>query len=277
MRWRRWPQLALDVQAERKLAIGRWDGLLVQIKNVGFGVARHVSVKVEESDFDGRRDTQAFSGILPERTEQIRLNVRPRSAGSSVPLAIRLSYLRPDGEEITRTINATVPVHDRDSQHMTAEKEIGQRTRIQLHQDEAFAGSAGTYQPIIIHGDYYAVDRVNASAVSIGRESAVTSGATAPPEPRARDAQVEGPSLDALAARIAAHFAAAELKGLAQALDLSVEIDAGGDPKQQALALARFTYRQGQIWRLLEQLYVERPDAADWYAEFERSGGKHSG
>jgi len=100
-------------------------------------------VKVVESDFDGRLDTTAFIGILPDQTEQLRLNVRPRSAGSSVPLAIRLEYTRPDGAVITRIIEATVPVHDRDSRSITSEREVGPGTRIQVHQDAAFMEAGG--------------------------------------------------------------------------------------------------------------------------------------
>jgi hypothetical protein len=116
-------------------------------------VARHVAVKVVEGEFEGRLDTQTFIGIPPGRTEQIRLNVRPRSAGSSVPLYIRLYYTCPDQQELERDISAEVPVHARDSRSITSESAIGQRKPIRLHRDKDYEDDDRREQTIVFQGD----------------------------------------------------------------------------------------------------------------------------
>ncbi|MGB1249820.1 MAG: PQQ-binding-like beta-propeller repeat protein [Candidatus Promineifilaceae bacterium] len=171
-RLRRWPEIVLNVQAERQLTIAHWDRLIVKIKNIGDGLGRLVNVKVIDSDFEGKMDTQIFGGLLPNHTIQMRLNVRPRSAGSSVPLDIRLSYTRPNGEEIRRVIHAQVFVHDRNSRTC----EGRHHANIDVHRDDSFDKTER--QTIIVQGDYITVGNISeAQGIAIGKSASAKRGA----------------------------------------------------------------------------------------------------
>jgi outer membrane protein assembly factor BamB len=268
-RMRGWPEIVLDVQAERKLAIDRWDGLIVRIKNIGYGVARHVSTKVIEGEFEGKLDTQSFAGILPGHTERIRLNVRPRSAGSSVPLYIRLSFVRPNNEEVERDISAEVPVHDRDSKSTTSESEIGRRKPIKLHQDDAYEDDK-RHRTIIVQGDYITVGNVSDATVAIGESaSAAETDILSPQAAETPTAQPPSASLSDLTAKINANFTRKEINVLARSLNVDYEILPGTTKLVKTYAFVEGLARSGHLEPLFALLEAQRPGVqVDWRSGF---------
>lgn len=175
----KWPEIALDVQARRTLVINEYHSLIVKIKNIGHGLAMRVYVKPISEAFDGQMQSIRKTGIPPQQTVTMRLNVRPKSAGESVPLSLHLSYLRPDKQEIERTIHTTVPVHHAHSKAITSPREARHRAPIELHRDEQFDQQPVTHQVInyYIQGDYTGGDKIdidkieNAKGVAIGKSS----------------------------------------------------------------------------------------------------------
>ena len=124
-RLRRLPDLAVTVEASGDLIEGRYSILLVKIENVGHGPARHVSVRVQSSDFEGdTAHTQKLRGtgaIWPGRKDTLQLRVQPQPgvAGLAVPLDMELAYLMPDDSKFTRDIRGQVSVRPRESQSIT--------------------------------------------------------------------------------------------------------------------------------------------------------------
>jgi tetratricopeptide (TPR) repeat protein len=270
-RVRRWPEIVLDVQAERKLAIDRWDGLYLGIKNIGFGVARHISAKVIEGEFEGKLDTQIFSGILPGRTEQIRLNVRPRSAGSSVPLYIRISYMRPDQEIVERDISTEVPVHDYDSISATSDSEMGRRKPIKLHRDDAYEDDNLQKQTIIVQGDYITVGDISDATVAIGESSSSSATSLESPQAAGTPATQElSGALSALSEKIDASFNLDEINSLARSLNVDYAQLPGTAKIEKAYALVEYLARSGQLQLLFALLEAQRPGAqVNWQAGFQ--------
>jgi tetratricopeptide (TPR) repeat protein len=269
-RVRRWPEIVLDVQAERKLAIDRWDGLYVGIKNIGFGAARHIAIRVIEGEFEGKLDTQIFSGILPGRTEQIRLNVRPRSAGSSVPLYIRISYTRPDKEIVERDISTEVPVHDYDSISETSDPEIGRRKPIKLHRDDAYEDENLQKQTIIVQGDYVTVGNISDATVAIG-ESASSAETTleSPQAVETTTTQDLSSALTALSEKIDANLTLDEIRTLANYLDVNYTDLPGTEKIDKVYALAEQLAGSGYLESLFALLEAQHRDVQEqWRAGF---------
>ena len=268
-RLRRQPEIVVEVQAERVLAIDRWDGLIVHVKNIGYGVARHVTTKVIEGEFEGKLDTQIFSGILPDRTEKFRLNVRPRSAGSSVPLYIRISYMLDNYEIVERDISTEVPVHDHESKYATPDSQMGQRKPINLHRDEAYEDDGRRNQTIIVQGDFFTVREIKGGTVAFG-ESASAAGAgtlstplsdTPAPEPSA--------SLSALAEKMDTNLTLDEIKALARFLNIDLNDLPGTVKIEKAYALAEKLQERALLEPLLALLEAQYPDVEfDWRAGF---------
>ena len=263
LRLRRLPDLVIAVQAERKLVEGRWDGLFMEVKNIGFGIARHVNVKVVDGEFDGRLDTQAVGWLHPGRAIKIRLNVRPRSAGSSVPISMQLFHILPDGNEVARTIHSEVPVHEMQSRAITSESEIGNRTRIQLHRDSGFDKG---YQPIFVQGDYYAVENVKGAAVSFGRDSVAKTDSSSP---LYQTVASSSKNVAMLATRIAVHADVDWLFTVAREYDIST--DDGKDRAKTAMSLVKHMEATGNMIQLLGMLQLRFP-AINWLQDFSATG-----
>ncbi len=268
-RLRHWPEIVIEVEVERKLVIDRWDGLIVNVKNIGYGMARHVSTKVIAGEFEGKLDTSLFSGILPGRTERIRLNVRPRSAGSSVPLDIRISYMRVDHEIVERDISTEVPVHDYESKSMTSEGQIGKRGPIKLHRDDDYEDDQRR-QTIIVHGNLVTVGSVSGGSMAIGdSSSAGTTSSTLQPEVESPSAPDRSAALSTLSEKIDANLTLDEINTLARNLGIDYVELPGTVKIEKAYALVEKLAENGRLEPLFALLAANKSAAQiDWRAGF---------
>ena len=87
------PLISLEVD-HKGLATNTWSLLNFTITNQGYGLARHLVVQTHAPQLAGQvAITQALSHLPPGRSRNRRLNVKPLSAGSSVPFRVEISYL----------------------------------------------------------------------------------------------------------------------------------------------------------------------------------------
>lgn len=138
-RLRGWPQIVIDVKAEKDLVLDEYHALIVTIKNIGYGDAQTISLKVTNDEFDGDiHSTQEIVKLLqPEGEKQIRLRIKPKTSGSAVPLEFLLVYQRPDDSPVVREISTDIQVHRTVSQPITL-SDIGEQSPIDIYEDTDF-------------------------------------------------------------------------------------------------------------------------------------------
>jgi formylglycine-generating enzyme required for sulfatase activity len=258
-RLRGWPELVLEVIAERELTIDRWDSLIVGIKNIGYGVARFASVKMLEGEFEGKLDTQEFSSILPGQSEQIRLILKPRSTGSYVPLFIRISYMRPDQEIVERDISTEVPVLGYDSTSATSDSELGRRKLLTLHRDDAFENDNIEKPTIIVQGDIISAGNIDDEAAAEQRQPGSISEV---PFTRSYTDNKTGLEMIHLRKLLIKHFDPEELRVLCFDLGLDYEELAGTTKSTKMQDLITYLERRGELPRLLDEVKSQRPNVA---------------
>lgn len=122
------PEIVVKIQVVGELIELEYHQLTVEIENIGYGIARYVSVRVQSEDFDGDiRHTQKLKeAVRPGQSQSMMLRVRPHEnvSGSAVPLDMELAYLLPDDTEFTRKIRGQVAVRRRDSQAITGQNQV---------------------------------------------------------------------------------------------------------------------------------------------------------
>lgn len=112
-RLRHCPDIYVQITATHALVAEEWHSLTVKIANVGYGVAKAISVRVLSDNFEGRDlDTQKIQGLREGHELELELRVRPtrEAVGSAVPLDFEVAYVRPDREQVTKKIKGQVPV-----------------------------------------------------------------------------------------------------------------------------------------------------------------------
>lgn len=123
-RLRHWPELEVEVRSVGDLVEMQWHEMQVKVKNVGFGPAFNIDVRIQSTEFEGDNErTQHLRRLSPEQEQELPLIVRPHAntAGPKVPLQLQIGYVLPNvpqGERLLE-IRGTVSVLARDSQHLT--------------------------------------------------------------------------------------------------------------------------------------------------------------
>ncbi len=159
IRLREWPDLQVTITAAKELVLDQYDDLFIQLKNVGYGTASMVFIRVVDSSFEGPDfATQQIDGLKRNRERSFNLRVMPKKAGSAVPLTLEISYQLPNDEPRTRRVDGRVPVKSSDSQHITPHDSWYGRTP-----------SGGVAQVINIYGDNIAAGGQKGDKVEINR------------------------------------------------------------------------------------------------------------
>lgn len=94
-----------------------WSKLDFVIRNVGFGAARGVLVKVIDDRFEGQAvHSQTMVTITPGRFYQHWLDVLPKAQGSDVPMQLAIEYIDINGTEHRLERTFYLPVGGEDQQ-----------------------------------------------------------------------------------------------------------------------------------------------------------------
>jgi outer membrane protein assembly factor BamB len=91
------PLISLEVE-HKGLVVNHWSLLNFAVRNEGYGLARQLVVQIQAEQFEGKvAMTQALANLPPGRSRNRRIDVKPLTAGSSVPLHIEVSFLDESG------------------------------------------------------------------------------------------------------------------------------------------------------------------------------------
>jgi len=64
-RLRQWPHVVVNVKKQGDIVAGEFHMLVIEVRNIGYGTARHISVRVANDNFEGdAKFTQNLSGLI---------------------------------------------------------------------------------------------------------------------------------------------------------------------------------------------------------------------
>jgi outer membrane protein assembly factor BamB len=117
-RLRRWPELQVEIKAAQALVAEEWHTLTVQLRNVGYGAATTIAVRVISDNFNGDdMSTRHLRGLRAGQETDLLLRVQPKkeAVGSSVPLDVGVAYVCHDRTLVTKEIRGQVAVRRPDT------------------------------------------------------------------------------------------------------------------------------------------------------------------
>jgi len=109
--YKKYPVIEMQLRYENIFRINSWNQLCVNIRNTGYGLARHVKLSIPTDRFDiDVQSLVAEFNIGAGQNKETKIAARPKEHGEMVPLRFSVSYQAADHNNFEEMFNLSVTV-----------------------------------------------------------------------------------------------------------------------------------------------------------------------